>query len=255
MVIHTAICPLFYASIIGPRLYDEQKLGHVPWDMLQVSDRNEMKQLPDWVRRALDLGERSRKGNETRVFGEMEFALNEILERLVAGSSRDLQSRVTLKTPVLVAIANKMQTSCKNLCKQEDVKGQGCRIKKIDSRWMSRWLNRWQWSVQNSNSKCAYLPDATSELQDTRKAHQARRLAHNVSWPLVLNIEQMWRTAYEPPDQAKNKHKDKESCRLDDAERFQAISKIVEGDLAKRLAHGSDRPSKVHKTCARLGGS
>ena len=253
MVTHIVICPLFCASIIEPRLYDEQKLGHVPWDMLQVSERNEMKQLPDWLRRALGLPERSRKGSEPPA--KVEFALNEILERLVAGSSRDLQSPVTLKTAVLVATANKILTSCQKLCKEEDVKGQGSWMKKVNSRWMSRWLHRWQWSVQNSNTRCAYLPDATSELQDTRKAHQARRLAHNVSWPLVLNIEQMWRTAYEPPAQAKRKHKGKESCRLDDAERFQAISKIVEGDLAKRLVHGSDRPSKAHKSCARLGGS
>lgn len=68
-----------------------------------------MKQLPDWLRRALGLPERFRqKGHLLHVPWEVEFTFNEILERMLAGFGRDLQSVSHLKTPTLVKTAQKV---------------------------------------------------------------------------------------------------------------------------------------------------
>ena len=245
----------------GPRLYEAECHDKVPWDQLQVQERAELKQLPDWLRRALGLPERFRRGHEARVAAEVEFCLNEILERMVAGCSRDFQSSCTIKTPVLVSTANKVldkwHEMYEKVCKDEAIVPELSRAKRLDNKWIYKFLQRWQWSHQNSNTKGAYLPDTSAEMADMRKAHRAQREINGVSWPLVLNFDQMWKSAYEPPSKVLHKtqhrNKDKEICRPSDGERLKVISQIVTGDLAARIGHGSGRPSKVRKGCARTG--
>ena len=218
-----------------PRSYEAECHDKVPWDQLQVQERAELKQLPDWLRRALGLPERFRRGHEARVAAEVEFCLNEILERMVAGCSRDLQSSCTIKTPVLVATANKVldkwHDMYEKVCKDEDIVPELSRTKRLDNKWIYKFLHRWQWSHQNSNTKGAYLPDTSAEMADMRKAHRAQREINGVSWPLVLNFDQMWKSAYEPPSKVLHKtqhrNKDKEICRPADGERLKVISQIV----------------------------
>ncbi len=86
-----------------------------------VKDRAQMKILPDWLRRALGLPERLHRGHSKRVPQEVESTLNEVLERIVAGNSRNLQGATNVKMPVLVQTATKLQQAWddayKKVCK------------------------------------------------------------------------------------------------------------------------------------------
>lgn len=64
-----------------------------------------MKQLPDWLRRALNLPERFRRGHSLHVPWQVEATLNEVLEGMLAGFGRDLQAVTNLKMPVLIKTA------------------------------------------------------------------------------------------------------------------------------------------------------
>ena len=36
-------------------------------------------------------------------------------------------------------------------------------------------------------------------MEEMRLAHRAQRCVNNVPWELVLNFDQLWKSAYEPP--------------------------------------------------------
>lgn len=72
---------------------------------MTVKDRAQIKQLPDWLRRAMSLPARCRHGHASRVPQEVEAAFNDCLERMLAGFTRDLQSVTNLKMNVLVETA------------------------------------------------------------------------------------------------------------------------------------------------------
>lgn len=104
--------------------------GHTTWrdttvslGKMSVKDRSQMKQLPDWLRRAMQLPERFRKGHGRRVPHEVEATFNEVLERMLAGFNRDLQAVTNLKMPVLVetakSIFKKWAQAYKKLCKEQ----------------------------------------------------------------------------------------------------------------------------------------
>lgn len=86
--------------------------------MIPPKVRLEMKQLPDWLRRALGLGERFRKGHTLQIPHEVEAALNEVLERMLSGVTRDLQSSANIKVPVLVKTAQQIFDRWKAACQQ-----------------------------------------------------------------------------------------------------------------------------------------
>eukprot|EP00438_Fugacium_kawagutii_P009007 Skav217163 [mRNA] locus=scaffold566:173457:177478:+ [translate_table: standard] len=97
-----------------PKTYEEERHEHIPWQLMSAKDRNAMKQLPDWLRRALGLPERFRqKGHLLHVPWEVEYTFNEILERMLAGAGRDLQSVSNLKTATLVKTAQKVMDTWK----------------------------------------------------------------------------------------------------------------------------------------------
>ena len=102
------------------RTYDLEGHHRIPWQEMSVKDRSQMKQLPDWLRRAMQLPERFRKGHGRRVPHEVEATFNEVLERMLAGFNRDLQAVTNLKMPVLVetakSIFKKWAQAYKKLC-------------------------------------------------------------------------------------------------------------------------------------------
>lgn len=77
-----------------------------------------MKQLPDWLRRALGLPERFRKGHSKQVPMEVEMTFNDILERMLSGHGRNLQSVGNLKMPTLVKTAQQVLETWKSCCEQ-----------------------------------------------------------------------------------------------------------------------------------------
>ncbi len=75
-----------------------------------------MKQIPNWLRRALGLPERFRNGHALQVPHEVESMLNEVLERMLSGFSRDLQAATNLKMAVLVRTAQAIYNKWNELC-------------------------------------------------------------------------------------------------------------------------------------------
>lgn len=93
---------------LPPRTYEAENHKDIPWTLIGVKDRARMKILPDWLRRALGLPERLNRGHSKRVPQEVEHSLNEVLERIVAGSGRNLQGASSVKMQVLVETARKL---------------------------------------------------------------------------------------------------------------------------------------------------
>ena len=77
---------------------------------MSLKHRNNLKQLPDWLRRAMGLPPRFRKGHSLQVPIEVEACFNDVLERMLAGFARDLQAVTNLKMPVLVDTAQHIFT-------------------------------------------------------------------------------------------------------------------------------------------------
>jgi len=127
-----------------------------------------MRQLPDWLRKSLGLTERFRKGHARHVPMEVEMALNDTLERLVAGPNRNLQTAGTVKIAALVECAQELQEEWQKVhdeyCREHGQEPLVFRKEAVDSRWMYRFLERWQWSVRASN-KGAYLGDDSQIMQ------------------------------------------------------------------------------------------
>ncbi|CAK9000257.1 Uncharacterized protein (Fragment), partial [Durusdinium trenchii] len=195
---------------------------------------------------------------------EVESAFNEVLERMVAGSNRDLQSAAHLKIPVLVETAQSIQKKWKDTyrkkCEEEHIPFLE-RQKPVDSKWVCRFLMRWQWSLQASNTKGAFLADDSQEMKEMRLAHRAQILANKVPIDLVLNFDQLWRSAYEPPKKVIHKRRAKEAerqgeewgeCRPGDLQgkRLKAVLQMVSNAMVERMGQ-TDRPSKLRKVCAR----
>ncbi|CAK9000255.1 Malate dehydrogenase 2, partial [Durusdinium trenchii] len=220
--------------------------------------------LGKWTRRALGLADRYRKGHSSRVSPEVESAFNEVLERMVAGSNRDLQSAAHLKIPVLVETAQSIQKKWKDTyrkkCEEEHIPFLE-RQKPVDSKWVCLFLMRWQWSLQASNTKGAFLADDSQEMKEMRLAHRAQILANKVPIDLVLNFDQLWRSAYEPPKKVIHKRRAKEAERQGEewgecwpgdlqGKRLKAILQMVSNAMVERMGQ-TDRPSKLRKVCAR----
>lgn len=248
-----------------PRTYKAENHAIIPWDLLPVRERNDMKQLPDWLRRALSLPERYRRGHSMHVSREVEFAFNEVLERMVGGCNRDLQGASHLKMPVLLSTAQKIQAKWieiyEQTCAESGATVDPERKKKLDRKWVYRFLSRWQWSYQESNTKGAYLADDSQEMKEMRLAHRAQRLAHNVPWTLCLNFDQLWRSSYEPPSKVLHKRRAKEATRQGEdfgevrpsdlqGKKLNTVLNIVKDAMTERMGQ-TTRASKLRKTCAR----
>ena len=135
------------------------------------------------------------------------------------------------------------------------------RSKDVDSRWVHRFLYKWQWSHQSNNTKGAYLPEGCLEMEEMRLAHRAQRCVNNVPWELVLNFDQLWKSAYEPPTKVLAKRRCREANRKGDSwgevrpddllgKKLDAVLKIVEGNMNARMGQ-CPKPSKLRKTAAR----
>lgn len=100
----------------------------IPWDLVPMKAKAEIKQLPDWLRRALALPERFRKGHSLHVPHEVEATLNDFLERMLAGPNRDLQSSANIKIPTLVKTAQQILDTWREASKKvsEDWSGERC---------------------------------------------------------------------------------------------------------------------------------
>ena len=220
-----------------------------------------MKQLPGFLRRALDLPERFRKGHALFMPIEVEECMNDVLERMVAGSTRTLQNAGSMKPQVLLQTASKLLKSWRDLylksCEENGIKPKECRENKPNNQWLSRFLYRWQWSWQASNTKGSYLPNDSEEMIEMRKTHQAQRLIEKAPWSMTLNFDQMWRAGYEPPSKVLHKRRGKrhanDDCELSPEDvvgkRLEAVLQVVEGEMQRRM--GRANKSKVRKTVAR----
>ena len=67
------------------------------------------------------------------------------------------------------------------------------------------------------NTKGAYLPEGCFEMEEMRLAHRAQRCVNNVPWELVLNFDQLWKSAYEPPTKVLAKRRCREANRQGDS--------------------------------------
>jgi len=81
-------------------------------------DRVEIKQLPDWLRRAMALPERFRKGHAKHVPFEVEVTFNDVLERMLAGFGRNLQAVSNLKMKTLVDTAQQILDAWRECCEK-----------------------------------------------------------------------------------------------------------------------------------------
>lgn len=77
-----------------------------------------MKQLPDWLRRAMGLPDKFRRGHGKWVPWEVEAVLNQVLEQMLAGSGRDLQCTSTVKMKILMQTAQKIFDAWKEVSPQ-----------------------------------------------------------------------------------------------------------------------------------------
>lgn len=168
-----------------------------------------MKQLPDWLRKAIGLDKRFDKGHMLRVPFEVESSLNEVLERMIGGNARTLQTAAPIKTAVILQAAHKLQDmwqkSYLETCRAHNMTPEKYYEKKVDAKWLQRFLIRWQWTWLSTNTKGAYLADDSQEMLEARQAHRCQRAIHKVPWELCLNYDQLWKSAYEPPDRILHK--------------------------------------------------
>ncbi len=290
-------------------------------------DRVEIKQLPDWLRRAMALPERFRKGHAMHVPIEVEVTFNDVLERMLAGFGRNLQAVSNLKMKTLVETAQQILDVWRECCdklhkdyifqclfvsyasssfpgsfqievfqlfpqgfsfvlkftrntglsffkpsslacvpfvrgsQDQGVNKQSMRDKAIDSKWVCRFLHKWQWSYQASNTKGAFLANDSVEMIEARKAHRSQRQINGAPWELVLNFDQLWRSAYEAPKKVLHKRQTKEAGRQQEnwreirpsdlvGKRLRTVSSIAEQAMQSRMGQ-TDRPSKLRKTVAR----
>lgn len=109
-----------YIALHCSRTFDLEHHDQILWELLPAKSRVEMKQLPDWLRRALGLPERFGNGHASRVPHEVEVCLNECLERMLSGPARDLQSAANIKIPTLVKTANRIFSMWKDVTKRVD---------------------------------------------------------------------------------------------------------------------------------------
>ena len=148
-----------------------------------------------------------------------------------------------------------------SLRKENGTKLPAMREKPIDNKWIHRFLYKWQWAYQSSNTKGAYLGDDSVEMAETRQCHKAQRLANGVPWNLVLNYDQLWRSAFEPPKKVLQKRQANEAKRQGDAfpeirpddllgKRLKAITAICKDDLQARMGQ-TQGASKLRKAVAR----
>lgn len=129
-----------------------------------------MRQLPDWLRKAIGLEPRFRGGSARLVPSAVEVALNDVLERMVAGPSRNLQTAGTVKTKKLLEVAHGLQKTWKELhakhCEQTGEEPIPYKEEDVNVKWISRFLSKWGWTIQQSNTKGAYLPDDCETMND-----------------------------------------------------------------------------------------
>ncbi len=91
------------------------------------------------------------------------MALNDTLERLVAGPNRNLQTAGTVKAASLVKVAQDLQNEWQKVhdeySQQRGQKPLVFRKEEVNVKWLYRFFERWQWGVRASNTKGAYLGD------------------------------------------------------------------------------------------------
>ena len=130
-----------------------------------------MRQLPDWLRKALGLEPRFRKGSQRLVPFAVEAALNDVLERMVAGPNRNLQTAGVVKTNRLLEVAHSLQKTWHQLhakhCEKTGEEPLAFKQDDVNSKWISRFLAKWGWSIQSSNTKGAYLADDSELMNET----------------------------------------------------------------------------------------
>lgn len=224
-----------------------------------------MKLLPDWLRRALGLAPRFRNGHSRHMPIEVESAVNEVLERLVVGTSRDLQTCSNVKTKQIVKAATTLLEMWKDTCKKvqadsaEDLAWR-IRTKPPTMKWANGFLKRWQWGWLASNTKGQYLSDDCAQMQEARHQHRTQRSVNGVPWSMVLNYDQLWKCGHEPPSKVLHKctKKEKKVCNKDvelrggdlAGKHLDAIMEIVGEDMTKRMGLSQHR-SKARKTTPR----
>lgn len=93
-------------------------------------------------------------------------------------------------------------------------------------------------------------------LKDQRRSHRSQREVCGARWELVLNYDQMWRSAYEPPKFVMHKRDAKLQGTMGEVrpdylkgKRFNAVMEIVKSEMGKYLASGPR--SEVRKTVPR----
>lgn len=204
----SSICCLCL-SFLQIRTYEREMHYMIPWKLLSSEETQKMKQLPDWLRKAIGLEKRHDQGHSKRVAFEIEASLNEVLERMIGGSARNLQTAAPIKTATILQAVHKLQdmwkTSYLKICEEMEMKPEAFLDKHVDGKWLQRFLVRWQWTWLASNTKGAFLADDSQEMKEARRSHRAQRAAHDVPWELTLNYDQLWRSAYEPPDRILHK--------------------------------------------------
>ena len=127
-----------------------------------------MRQLPDWLRKALGLEPRFRRGHSRHMPFPVELALNDVLERMVAGPSRNFQTAGTVKMKNILEAVHSLQTTWSELCKDHDATADFMSKEElVNSKWVQRFLQRWGWSLQASNTKGAYLADDSEVMHET----------------------------------------------------------------------------------------
>lgn len=153
------------------RTYECERHDLIPWDTLAKKEIMSMRQVPNWLRSAMDLTPRFRRGHSLHVPWEVQLALNDVLERVVAGPSRDLQSAGKACMPLLIDIAKSLLETFNEVhekfCKQTGEAPLLYKKENVTSKWVSRFLLNWQWTWQATNTAGSYLADDSEIMKVT----------------------------------------------------------------------------------------
>lgn len=179
---------------------DQQKWRDVPWEKMSQSDRDNIKELPDWLRVPLGMEPRSieRFKEGKNVPDCVTKGLIKAIERITCGGEQSPLTCGNVDVKQLKKEGEKLLTCYWEAQKAADPE---CKPPKIvvSDRWINRLLQKYGWSRRTPNTCGAYLEYDDERMDRSRKSFAFTRLSQDVPLELCINFDQVWKQSWPDP--------------------------------------------------------